>query len=65
VPVLAAVAQLAPGPHKFTVRWTVPRGPAPQLGYQLALAAFYPRSATGEPAAEGIPMIDFGIRPGY
>jgi hypothetical protein len=42
----------------------VPRGAAPRLGYQLAMAAFWPRETKGEPAAEEIPLLSFGVKPG-
>jgi hypothetical protein len=63
-PVLATVTHLAPGAHKFTVRWTVPRGAAPSLGYHLATAAFWPDATKNEPTAEESPLVDFGVTPG-
>jgi hypothetical protein len=63
-PVLTTASHLAPGAHKFTVQWTVPKGTAPKLGYQLAMAAFWPKGTRNEPAAEEIPMVDFGVKPG-
>jgi hypothetical protein len=63
-PVLATAAHIHPGAHKFTVRWTVPRGAAPSLGDQLAFAAFWPDGTKNEPAAEEGPLVDFGVKPG-
>lgn len=63
-PVLATASHLAAGPHEFTVHWTVPRAAPPTLGYQLAMATFWPRGTENEPAAEEIPMVDFGVKSG-
>lgn len=58
-PVLATAADLGPGKHAFTVHWTVPTGTEPVYGYQLAMAAYWPRGTKGEPQAEEIPMVTF------
>ena len=58
-PVLATAARLAPGEHKFTLHWTVPRASAPD-GYQLALAEYWPRGTPNEPQAEELPMVRLG-----
>lgn len=63
-PVLATASHLAAGTHKFTVHWTAPRAAAPTLGYQLAMAAFWPRGTENEPGAEELPMVDLGVKPG-
>lgn len=63
-PVLATAAHLAPGAHEFTVHWTVPMGTAPRLGYQLAMAAYWPKGTRNEPEAEEVPMAGFGMKPG-
>ena len=63
-PVLATAARLAPGAHKFTVHWTVPMGTAPRPGYQLAMAAYWPKGTRNEPEAEEVPMAGFGMKPG-
>ena len=63
-PVLATAAHLAPGAHKFTVHWTVPMGTAPRPGYQLAMAAYWPKGTRNEPEAEEVPMAGFGMKPG-
>jgi hypothetical protein len=63
-PVLATAAHLAPGAHKFTVRWTVPRGAAPSLGYRLATAALWPKGTKNESVAEEGPLVDFGVKLG-
>jgi hypothetical protein len=59
-PVLATAAHLAPGTHKFTVHWTLPRGSAPD-GYQLAMAAYWPRETKNEPQMEEGPMVEFVV----
>jgi hypothetical protein len=41
--VLATAAHLTAGPHRFTVRWAVPRDAASDPGYQVAAAAYWPR----------------------
>ena len=61
-PVLATAAGLGPGKHAFTVHWTVPTGAEPAYGYELAMAAYWPRGTTGEPQAEEIPMVAFTAR---
>jgi hypothetical protein len=58
-PVLATAAGLGPGKHAFTVHWAVPTGAEPVTGYQLALAAYWPRGTTDEPQAEEVPMVTF------
>jgi hypothetical protein len=54
--VLAIASRLTAGPHRFTVGWTVPKGKAPDLGYQVAGAAYWPRGTKGEPYSEEGPM---------
>jgi len=63
-PTLATAPDLAAGPHKFTVRWTVPASTAPKLGYQLATATFWSKATKNEPEAEAGPLVDFGVTPG-
>jgi hypothetical protein len=58
-PVLATASLLAAGPHRFTLRWTVPRAAAPD-GYYLAFAAYWPRGTKNEPQAEEAPMVHLG-----
>jgi len=63
-PVLATASNLAPGVHAFTVHWTAPVGAQPRYGYQIAMAAFWPRSVKNEPSAEEIPLVGVAVRPG-
>lgn len=63
-PVLATASNLTPGVHAFTVRWTAPTGAAPQYGYQIAMATFWPRSVKSEPNAAEIPLVGVAVRPG-
>jgi hypothetical protein len=57
--VLATAERLGPGRHAFTVHWTVPGGTEPAHGYQLGMAAYWPRGTKDEPQAEEIPMVAF------
>jgi hypothetical protein len=57
--VLATAERLGPGKHAFSVHWTVPGGTGPAHGYQLAMAAYWPRGTKDEPQAEEIPMVVF------
>jgi hypothetical protein len=61
--VLATAGDLKPGPHKFTLHWTVPKGTAPRLGYQLQMAVFWSKTAN-EPEAEEVPMVDLAVSNG-
>jgi hypothetical protein len=61
--VLATAAHLTAGPHRFTVHWTVPRGKAPDLGYQVAGAAYWPRGTKGEPHSEEGLMANVFVQP--
>jgi hypothetical protein len=61
--VLASASHLAAGPHRFTVRWTVPEGKSPDLGYQVAAAAYWPRGTKGEPYSEEGPMANVFVHP--
>src|ERR1700749_1046659 len=45
--VLATASHLTAGPHRFTVHWTVPKGKLPDLGYQVAGAAYWSRGTKG------------------
>lgn len=61
--VLATVSHLTAGPHRFTVHWTVPKGKPPNLGYQVAGAAYWPRGTKGEPYSEEGPMANVFVHP--
>jgi hypothetical protein len=62
-PVLTTAERLGPGKHAFTVRWTVPvRGAQPTYGYELAMAAYWPRETKDEPQAEEGSMLTFVAR---
>jgi hypothetical protein len=61
--VLATASHLTAGPHRFTVHWTVPMGKAPNLGYQVAGAAYWPRGTKGEPYSEEGPMANVFVQP--
>jgi hypothetical protein len=61
--VLATASHLTAGPHRFTVHWTVPTGKAPNLGYQVAGAAYWPRGTKGEPGSEEGPMANVFVQP--
>jgi hypothetical protein len=64
VTVLATASRLTAGPHRFTVHWTVPKGKPPNLGYQVAGAAYWPRGTKGEPNSEEGPMANVFVHPG-
>jgi hypothetical protein len=57
-PILATASHLTPGPYKFTLHWTVPRGAEPADGYHLALAASWPKGTENEPQGEELPMVE-------
>jgi hypothetical protein len=61
--VLATASHLTAGPHRFTVHWTVPKGKPPNLGYQVAGAAYWPRGTKGEPYSEEGPMANVFVHP--
>ena len=62
--VLATASHLTAGAHRFTVNWTVPDGTPPNLGYQVAGAAYWPRGTKDEPDAEEGPMATVFVQPG-
>lgn len=61
--VLATASHLTAGAHRFTVHWTVPEGKPPNLGYQVAGAAYWPRGTKDEPDAEEAPMASVFVHP--
>jgi hypothetical protein len=61
--VLATASHLTAGPHRFTVHWSVPKGKPPNLGYQVAGAAYWPRGTKGEPYSEEGPMANVFVHP--
>lgn len=61
--VLATASQLTAGPHRFTVHWTVPKVKPPNLGYQFAGAAYWPKGTKGEPDSEEGPMTNIFVHP--
>ena len=61
--VLATASHLTAGAHRFTVHWTVPEGKPPNLGYQVAGAAYWPRGTKDEPDAEEAPMATMFVHP--
>jgi hypothetical protein len=63
VAVLATASHLTAGPHRFTVRWSVPKGKAPGLGYQVAGAAYWPTGTQDEPDTEEGPLANVFVQP--
>lgn len=61
--VLATASHLTAGAHRFTVHWTVPEGKPPNLGYQVAGAAYWPKGTKDEPDAEEGPMATVFVHP--
>jgi hypothetical protein len=61
--VLATASRLRAGPHRFTVHSTVPEDKAPNLGYQVAGAAYWPRGTKGEPYSEEGPVANVFVQP--
>jgi hypothetical protein len=53
-PVLKTAENVPPGPHRFTLHWTMPASTAARAGYYLAMAQYWPKTAQ-EPQALELP----------